>query len=836
MRFARLSLPLAACVLTSLVLPVAQAASPPPGTGPSERVLLTLTPRDRAALHALAHGKGRAHAPAIAALHQALPSGAQRRSVAATLGSLGLTVDRIGTMSVLAHGPASVVDAAFGSARAVDPQSPTQQPLPRLPAALQGQVTVAFGGDDNRPAFRHFALRDGTADGTDLRTAYGDTVTDPRHGGVPTAAEKAQTIATVQLSSWHPSDLTAYAAMLSRQTGVTWPAPRYTGINDPLLPAKLTTNPSNPNYGNDVEVALDQEALYSVAPYARQRAYLSGNDLLGMYDSLSTIGDDATDPTTDRHIVAASISWGFCETDIATDPAADSLYAAFEDILSYDLASGVTVFAASGDNGARCDGKHLGVMYPASSPQVVSVGGAQSAAGTAADPSSYTAWSDDTGSSGGGVSRVFPQPAYQTGVASSAQCPVQSVAAQCRVVPDIAGLAGNPGFRVVSSGPTGGGIIGGTSLASPVLAAAFANEVAEHGYRWGVGDILPGLYAQPTAFTDIAPAGFDAMTGLGSPHWSTLVSPTLGGSPHLSVATAYSRTLTVPVAVHVPDWQTYDSYRITVDGDHKCRLDSTDTTTAPTSVRIPDLGYHGSADGIHQLTLVAIKSAPAQSGFVCRYSDAFVLIDTTKPTPHPKLSVGTGRRDVVASWSGGDAGGSGIIRYAVALREGSRTVFSTTSSRPGSHAVPSRRGRVYTLLVTATDRAGNIRTSAAQLVDDRQFTLSSGWHRQSTTAAFDDSHALTNRSGATARVRAVGRGYRLYVETGPTGGRLAVYVDGHRRATLDTYAKHHHHRVGRTVWTGHSTRARTVVVKALASTNKASNGHDVVVDALGTIG
>jgi hypothetical protein len=833
MRLARLAAPLAAVVSAmlagSVALPATAGAAAATATSPggTEHVLLTLTPQNRGALHALARTTGHGHRARPVALAHALPSVAQRRSVAATAAALGLHVDHVGTMSMLVSGPAARVDGLFGSARSIDPRSRMQHPLPMLPAAFRGEVTAAFGGDDDRAAFRHFTLPNHTVDPTELRTAYGNSSTDPLtlpSDPAAAAATQQESIATVQLSGWYSSDLTDYAAYLTQQTGDLWPTPKYTAIDDPLLPSKVAQKPSSPNYGNDLEVALDQEALYAVAPYAHQRAYLSGNDLIGMYDSLGAIGDDATDPTVDHHLVAASVSWGFCETDIANDPSAGRLYQAFQDVLSYVLASGVTVFAASGDNGTRCDYDpatgtgHVGVSYPASSNLVVAVGGTQvpDDGSSLADPTSQEAWSDQYGTTGGGVSQRFSRPAFQDAAGTGSAR---------RAVPDISALAGNPGFEVVSSGPTGGGPVGGTSLASPVAAAGFAVEVAAHGYSWGVGDILPGLYAQPAAFTDVAAPGYDEQTGLGTPNWSALVSPALGGDPHLSVGAAYNPSPTVPITVRVPDWQAYDSYRVDVDVDHSndtsCQLDNRDTASPPTSVHVPGLGYPGSADGVHQLTLVAIESPAAATGsYVCHYADAFVLVDTTAPEPAPKLAVG-GHRRLVASWGGGDFGGSGITHYHVTLEANGHTVLSFTADGRGSRSVHTRPGRVYTL--------------SAQLVDDRQFRRSAAWTDVARYAAYDGTLSSAERHGK-ARVWVRGRIFRLVVDTCPSCGKLGVYVGGHLRKTVDTYSRHTRHRVTVAVYALAHNHARTLVLKPLTKKNRHSSGYTVGVDAVTTTG
>lgn len=847
----RIAAPMTACLIAALALPATATASTARATGPIQHVLLTLKPQDRGALRALARTSGPRGSSRAAALAAALPSAQQRADVESTARSLGLTVDRANRLSVMVSAPASRIRALFGSARAVDPTSPMQHPLPVIPAALRASVTVALGGDDHRPALHHFAMTNGTADGTDFRTAYGDAVTNPL--APPNPSEQAQTIATVQLSGWHSSDLGKYADYLRQQTGnTTWPAPKYTTIDDPLLPSCIATkhnsNTCSNFLGDDVEVDLDQEAIYATAPYAHQRAYTSGNDFFGLYDSLAAIGDDASDPTRDRHIVAASISWGFCETDLDNDSSANQLYASFEDVLSYDLATGVTVFAASGDNGANCDGTNLGVSYPASSPQVVSVGGTQYAGSVATDPP--TGWVDPgwhpgtqdptLGASSGGISEVFPEPKYQTDA---------GVAARGRAVPDISALGGNPGFDVLTTSPSGSGIgtVGGTSLATPIAASTYALQVAQHNYSWGVGDILPGLYAQPTAFTDVddgcttgptcpgwngvdvAHAGYDMVTGLGTPKWSTLVAPQLGGDPHLTVGRAYNRETRVPVTVRTADWQNFDRFRIDVDSDHVCTVTNA-TATRPTSVKIDDFGFKGLADGVHDLTLVAFNSADQ----VCHFADAFVFVDTTNPSPIAKLSVGGGRNAVVASWSGGDSGGSGINQWHVTLGYTGHVLLSMNTSRPNTVRVPAKRGKKYTLNVTATDRAGNTATASATLLDDAAISLNGNWGISRASADFGGTAAAAKSPPASSSLRLSGSTYYAFVTTCPNCGKFAVYVDGKKVRTIDTYSRKAHHRVAKTLYSSRKDAARHIVIKVLGQHSSKSSGNFVVLDAEST--
>ena len=378
-------------------------------------------------------------------------------------------------------------------------------------------------------------------------------------------------------------------------------------------------------------------------------------------------------------------------------------------------------------------------------------------------------------------------------------------------------------------------------------AATFALQVAQHAYSWGVGDILPGLYAQPGGFTDVddgcksanqaacagwngvdvAHPGYDLVTGLGTPMWSTLVSTQLGGDPHLSVGRFYNAGTRVPVTVRMADWQNFNQFRIDVDSDRVCTTANA-TSTPPTSAKIEDFGFRGLADGIHDLTLVAFNSADQ----ICHYADAFVYVDTTKPSPTAKLSVGHGTNAVIAHWGGGDSGGSGVKSYRAKLRYGGHTVVSTASKKANTIRVPAKPGKTYTLTVTATDRVGNTATGSATLLDDTATALTGSWSRDRSVKAFEGSAAVSSRSGAGSSVRLTGRGYTAYVTTCASCGKFAVYVDGKKRKTVDTYSARTHHRVAINLYSSFRNVRRHIKLKVLGTHAGSARGALVYVDAV----
>jgi len=261
-------------------------------------------------------------------------------------------------------------------------------------------------------------------------------------------------------------------------------------------------------------------------------------------------------------------SFGACEQQLP----ASSMKTA-QSIAQQANAQGITWVAASGDSGAaNCDrpfaiplaSRGLAVSFPASLPEVTGVGGTQfneaggsywatlnsSTLGSALSYIPEAAWNESgpsgLASGGGGMSVVFPKPAWQ----SAAGVPN----ADARAVPDLSitaadhdGYLGTSGLRNLT--------FSGTSAATPAFAGilALANQyLASNGVQTapGQGNINPNLYAlAPSTFgvfhdltngSNVVPcllgtkdcssgsfgymagAGYDPVTGLGSVDGSNL--------------------------------------------------------------------------------------------------------------------------------------------------------------------------------------------------------------------------------------------------------------------------------------------------------------------------
>jgi kumamolisin len=150
---------------------------------------------------------------------------------------------------------------------------------------------------------------------------------------------------------------------------------------------------------------------------------------------------------------------------------------------------------------------------------------------------SETVWNElakGEGATGGGVSRVFARPSYQ----SSAGVPVHPETKFAgRGVPDVSGDADpETGYHVRVDGKDM--VIGGTSAVAPLWAGLIAVINGQLGHP--VGFVQPALYRiGSSAFRDIATgnnggyqaaANWDACTGLGSPNGVALLKALQGSA------------------------------------------------------------------------------------------------------------------------------------------------------------------------------------------------------------------------------------------------------------------------------------------------------------------
>ncbi|MFM2330508.1 MAG: hypothetical protein RLZZ26_15 [Candidatus Parcubacteria bacterium] len=247
------------------------------------------------------------------------------------------------------------------------------------------------------------------------------------------------------------------------------------------------------NSGWALEVALDVESAHAMCQNCSillvEADSSSYSNLLTAEDRAATLGANAI-----------SNSWGGGEFSSETSSSYDGHF----------NKPGISITASAGDNG-------YGVEYPAASRYVTAVGGTSLVFNPDGSYGGEAAWLG----TGSGCSAYEPKPTWQT----NGSCARRTVSDVSAVADPATGAAVYDSVRY--SGQSGWFQVGGTSLASPIIAAS---------YLLGGGSLSPQLpYSQgsSTSLHDVvsgsngscggsllctALVGYDGPTGLGTPN------------------------------------------------------------------------------------------------------------------------------------------------------------------------------------------------------------------------------------------------------------------------------------------------------------------------------
>jgi hypothetical protein len=292
--------------------------------------------------------------------------------------------------------------------------------------------------------------------------------------GLPSSGGVGATIAIID--SFDSSNIRNDLAVFS--TRFDLPAPSNSNFEVHPMSANMDTNSSWTE-----ETCLDVEWAHAIAPDAKILLVEAQSD-----DSTDLLA--AINYTRYRSdVVAVSMSWGTPEysQEVIDD-------------LTFLSSNSMQFFAASGDNGT--------IMWPASSPLVVAVGGTSLNLNSDGSVNSEIAWSG----SGGGVSRYERISSEQKnyGLTGTKRC-----------VPDVSYDADtSTGFLAYCNSQWYK--MGGTSAGTPQWAAMYAlGRSATNAYLYAKAKTFYSSY-----FRDItsgsngaynATTGYDFVTGLGSP-------------------------------------------------------------------------------------------------------------------------------------------------------------------------------------------------------------------------------------------------------------------------------------------------------------------------------
>lgn len=491
---------------------------PKPTPPPAGAVMVSVVVRRKESIDTRTLGKatGRMSRAAFAKKHGPDPASVKLVKAFAAEFGLGAELAPDGRRTVHVTGTAAAMQKAFGVSlgqHTIDGVNyRVREGTICIPEELTGHVDAVLGLDNRPQAQPQSRQWHGVAQPHATNLSYTPVQVAQLYGFPAGLKATGQTIGIIELGGgFRTADITAYFKSLGM------PAPTVTAV----LVDKAKNAPGKPS-GPDGEVMLDIEVCAAVAPGAKIAVYFAPNTDQGFVDAISTaVHDKVNKPSV------ISISWGAPES-AWTMQAMQAMDAACQTA----AALGVTITVASGDNGSPdgvTDGKNH-VDFPASSPHVLGCGGTK-LVGSGTTIQSEVVWNENAnneGAGGGGVSNVFPLPAWQ----KNAGVPAPTVAGGGRGVPDVSGDADPAtGYQIRVDGQTA--VIGGTSAVAPLWAGLIALANAQN--KAPSGFINPVIYTAGAkkAFRDItqgnngafsAKPGWDACTGLGSPNAPALIA------------------------------------------------------------------------------------------------------------------------------------------------------------------------------------------------------------------------------------------------------------------------------------------------------------------------
>jgi len=305
-----------------------------------------------------------------------------------------------------------------------------------------------------------------------------------------TADGKNSTVAVVDAYD----DPTAASDLATYRTAAGLPAANFSKVNQNGLASPLPKKaPASDDW--TLEESLDLDMVSAICPNCKIVLVEANNDSgNGLYKAENTAASLAG---------YVSNSWG--GTEAASDTKLDTKY--------FDH-PGIVITAAAGDGG-------YGVIYPATSPYVVAVGGTSLSKASNARGWTETVWGSSAGGegTGSGCSVYEPKPTWQHDTGCSK-----------RTDNDVAAVADpNTGVAVydTTNGNGGWNQVGGTSASTPIIASVYAlagnagtnpaDDIYTHtGDLYDVTSGADGTCSP--AYLCTAEVGYDGPTGWGTPN------------------------------------------------------------------------------------------------------------------------------------------------------------------------------------------------------------------------------------------------------------------------------------------------------------------------------
>ena len=397
--------------------------------------------------------------------------------VAKTLKKFGLKVDEVslGTRSMKVSGTIAAMEKAFKANLAIIRSLERAEYRGRegslhIPVELKGLITGVFGLDERRMARRKLAKTAAAPTAAKKPSAPLAPLTPAdleQRYNFPAGDSAGQTIAIAEFGGgYFAEDTAAFCAKYQR------PLPNIQTISVDNTPVptlqevmQMPVAQRNDVLGESGEVMMDVEIIAALCPQAQILVFFSSFDQGGWVDLL--------DKAIAARPVALSVSWGLAED---SDGWSQGAVRAINDRLNAARLQGITICVSSGDDGSgdQDDDGHGHIDFPSSSPFTLSVGGTMlsKSGSTVREVTWFEAPGRRTnkggGATGGGVSTIFPRPAWQNVQITS----INQGSIDGRVIPDIAALSGSPFYDLIFIGLDSPN--GGTSASAPLWASLIA--------------------------------------------------------------------------------------------------------------------------------------------------------------------------------------------------------------------------------------------------------------------------------------------------------------------------------------------------------------------------
>ncbi len=531
--------------------------------------------------------------------------------------------------------------------------------------------------------------------GSDMRAAY--------YGGTALTGA-GQNLGLFEYEGTDLADLSTYFANVGQTNNVPVTLLSTDGTSTACLDTRAGGN------CDDTEQTLDMTQAIGMAPGLSSLVVYIGSTDTAIISAMTT---HSPLPTT------IGCSWGWTPADPTTlDPYFEKM-----------AAQGQNFFAASGDSSTWSTKNEA---WPADDANVVSVGGTDLTTASAAGAwKSETAWTD----SGGGISPdkiAIPSWQAASGVINS----TNKGSTTLRNGPDVAANANFTFYTCSDQTTCLANEYGGTSFAAPMWAAyiALANQQAVASGDTTLGFINPTLYAQNEAggaltaaytadFHDItsgtsgsysATAGYDLVTGWGSPNGAALINAlapttqtpafTLAASPTaVSVVVGSSGSSTMTTAVSGG----FDSaIALTASGAPT----GVTVSFSPASIATPGSGTSAvtlavastTATGTYPITVTG-------TGGGLTHTATITLTVTSAPVPAFTLAASPTAVSVAQGASGSSTlttAVSGGFNAAIALTATGAPTGVTATLSPASIAAPGSGTASLSLAVASTTATG----------------------------------------------------------------------------------------------------------------------------------